>query len=119
MDLFTFAQAAQLLGKSRQTLESYQRRGLLKYDVKIGGIRYFKRQTLETFTGTLSIDAIAKKYNLTWEQVYQAMRQKHKVEPNDRLGRALFTRESVEMVAKAEGWIENVPDAERITRRGS
>lgn len=107
MSLLTFKQAAQLLGKQRHTLEKYQRSGVLKYDVKIGNKRYFKRQTLEAFMGLMSLDEIAQKYNLTWEQVYHAMRQKHKVEMDDSWGIALFTPVSIDMVAKAEGWTEH------------
>lgn len=105
-------QAAQYMGKHKNTLENRIRRGAMEPDLRVGHRRYFKVSTLdalkERIESLYTLDDIAEKYGLDWEKVYYHFRLKRKVEMDDTIlpGTFLFTKEAVEMVAKAEGWEE-------------
>lgn len=96
------------MGKHKNTLNNMINRGAIQPDLRVGKRRHFKLSTLEEFKNKIenlfSLDEIAERYNKPWENVYYHFRLKRKVEMDNTLGRFLFTKESVEMVAKSEGW---------------
>lgn len=108
MDLLNMSQAALFMGKHKNTLNNMISRGAIKPDLRVGRRRHFNLSTLQAFKDKIeslySLDQIAEKYNQSWENVYYHFRLKRKVEMDNTLGRFLFTKESVEMVAKVEEW---------------
>lgn len=72
------------------------------------GRRYFKVDTLEQFIhradGLLTLAQIGSKYLVNVRNVHYAFRVKRQVEPDLCCGKMYYSKEKVEMVAKAEGW---------------